>query len=255
MNKKIISAFLLASIVSGSLLAQEKGDPKATEFYTPVPKVVTPGNVNADAPSDAIILFDGKNLDQWVSMKGEPAAWPVADGILTVGKTTGNIQTKKSFTDYQLHLEWRIPANITGEGQARGNSGVFLASTGSGDAGYEIQILDCYNNSTYVNGQTGSVYKQSIPMANACRKPGEWQTYDIFWTAPRFKNDSTVTTPAYVTVVHNGVLLQNHTELKGQTVYIGKPFYKQHGPEPIKLQAHGDKSEPISYRNIWVREL
>ncbi|MEP6749805.1 MAG: DUF1080 domain-containing protein, partial [Bacteroidota bacterium] len=134
MNKKIISAFLLASIVSGSLLAQEKGDPKATEFYTPVPKVVTPGNTTADAPSDAIILFGGKNLDQWVSMKGEPASWNVADGILTVSKTAGNIQTKKSFTDYQLHLEWRIPANITGTGQARGNSGVFLASTGSGDA-------------------------------------------------------------------------------------------------------------------------
>ncbi|MEP6748826.1 MAG: DUF1080 domain-containing protein, partial [Bacteroidota bacterium] len=179
----------------------------------------------------------------------------VADGILTVSKTAGNIQTKKSFTDYQLHLEWRIPSNITGEGQARGNSGVFLASTGRGDAGYEIQILDCYNNSTYVNGQTGSVYKQSIPMANACKKPGEWQTYDIFWTAPRFKDDSSVTTPAYVTVIHNGVLLQNHTALKGETVYIGKPFYKKHGPEPIKLQAHGDKSEPISYRNIWVREL
>ena len=257
MNNKIIPAFLLASIISVSLLGQQKGDPKATEFYSPVPKVVTPGNAIADAPSDAIILFDGKNLDQWTSVKtpGDPANWTVADGVLTVNKTAGNIQTKKSFTDYQLHLEWRIPANITGTGQARGNSGVFLASTGPGDDGYEIQIMDGYNNSTYVNGQTGSVYKQAVPLANACKKPGEWQVYDIFWNAPRFNDDSTVKTPAYVTVIHNGVLLQNHYELKGQTVYIGNPFYKKHGPTPIKLQAHGDKSEPISYRNIWIREL
>ncbi len=257
MIKKIIPAFLLTAFVSASLLGQEKGDPKATEFYSPVPKVVTPGNSISDAPSDAVVLFDGKNLDQWTSVKapGEAANWTVADGVLTVNKTAGNIQTKKSFTDYQLHMEWRIPANITGTGQARGNSGVFLASTGPGDDGYEIQILDCYNNSTYVNGQTGSVYKQTIPLANACKKPGDWQTYDIFWNAPRFNTDGTVKTPAYVTVIHNGVLLQNHTELKGQTVYIGAPFYKQHGAAPIKLQAHGDKSEPISYRNIWVREL
>jgi hypothetical protein len=257
MNNKIIPAFLLASIISASLLGQQKGDPKATEFYSPVPKVVTPGNATADAPSDAIVLFDGKNLDQWTSVKtpGDPAKWKVADGVLTVNKSSGNIQTKQSFTDYQLHLEWRIPADITGTGQARGNSGVFLASTGPGDDGYEIQIMDGYNNSTYVNGQTGSVYKQAVPMANACKKPGEWQTYDIFWNAPRFNDDSTVKTPAYVTVIHNGVLLQNHTELKGQTVYIGNPFYKKHGPAPIKLQAHGDKSEPLSFRNIWVREL
>jgi len=257
MNKNIIPCFLMACVFSVNLLGQQQGDPKATEFYSPVPKVVSPGNTPADAPSDAIVLFDGKNLDKWTSVKtpGEAAAWTVADGIFTVSKSTGNIQTKQSFTDYQLHLEWRIPANITGTGQARGNSGVFLASTGPGDDGYEIQILDCFNNSTYVNGQTGSVYKQSVPMANACKKPGEWQTYDIFWNAPRFNDDGTVKTPAYVTVIHNGVLLQNHTELKGQTVYIGNPFYKKHGAAPIKLQAHGDKSEPISYRNIWVREL
>jgi len=257
MNIKIIPALFVAGICMLSLQAQQKGDPKATEFYSPVPKVVTPGNAVAEPPSDAIVLFDGKNLDQWTSVKtpGDPAKWTVADGVFTVNKGTGNIQTKKAFTDYQLHLEWRIPADITGTGQARGNSGVFLASTGPGDDGYEIQILDCFNNNTYVNGQTGSVYKQAIPLANACKKPGEWQTYDIFWTAPRFNDDSTLKTPAYVTVVHNGVLLQNHYELKGQTVYIGTPFYKKHGPAPIKLQAHGDKSEPISYRNIWLREL
>ncbi len=258
MKNKIISAFLLASVSAVGLMAQQpKGDPKATEFYSPVPKVVSPGTAPSDAPSDAIVLFDGKNLDQWTSVKtpGTPAAWTVTDGVFTVNKPAGNIETKKSFTDYQLHLEWRIPANITGTGQARGNSGIFLASTGPGDEGYEIQILDCYNNSTYVNGQTGSVYKQAVPMANACKKPGEWQTYDIFWNAPRFNEDGTVKTPAYVTVIHNGVLLQNHTELKGQTVYIGNPSYKKHGAAPIKLQSHGDPSEPISYRNIWLREL
>jgi Domain of Unknown Function (DUF1080) len=258
MKNKIISAFLLASVCSMGLIAQQpKGDPKATEFYSPVPKVVSPGLTPSEAPSDAIVLFDGKNLDQWTSVRtpGTAAAWTVADGIFTVNKPAGNIETKKSFTDYQLHLEWRIPANITGTGQGRGNSGVFLASTGPGDEGYEIQILDCYNNSTYVNGQTGSVYKQAVPMANACRKPGEWQAYDIFWTAPRFNEDGTVKTPAYVTVIHNGVLLQHHTALKGQTVYIGNPSYKKHGAAPIKLQSHGDPSEPISYRNIWLREL
>jgi hypothetical protein len=226
-------------------------------MYSPVPPVVTPGKTNSNAPSDAIVLFDGKNLDQWRSVKDTtmPAKWIVAHDIITVDKSGGNIETKQSFTDYQLHIEWRIPENITGEGQARGNSGVFLASTGPGDAGYELQVLDNYNNSTYVNGQAGSLYKQSIPLANACKKPGEWQSYDVVWTAPRFNDDGSLKTPAYATVFHNGVLVQNHTELKGQTVYIGQPFYKKHGPCPIKLQAHGDKSEPISYRNIWVRQL
>jgi hypothetical protein len=257
MHKRVTSFLLPALLLSAVAFAQDKGDPKATEFYSPVPKVVTPGASCSDAPSDAIILFDGKNLDQWVSVKnpGAPAPWTVADGAFTVNKPTGNIQTKRSFTDYQLHLEWKIPANITGTGQARGNSGLFLASTGPGDDGYEIQILDCYNNSTYVNGQTGSVYKQSIPLANACKKPGEWQTYDVIWTAPRFNDDGTVKTAARVTVLHNGVLLQNNYELKGQTKYIGAPSYIKHGPAPIKLQAHGDPSEPISFKNIWIREL
>ena len=235
----------------------QAGDPKLTEVWTPVPKIVTPGATNSDAPSDAIILFDGKNLDEWVSAKDakSPAEWTVADGVITVNKSKGNIQTKRSFTDYQLHIEWRIPQTITGSGQAKGNSGVFLASTGPGDDGYEMQVLDCYNNTTYVNGQTASIYKQSIPLANACKKPGEWQTYDIIWTAPRFNDDGTLKSPARVTALHNGVLVQNNFELKGVTKYIGTPEYKKHGASPIKLQAHGDPSEPISYRNIWVREL
>jgi hypothetical protein len=235
-----------------------KPSPKDTEVWEPVPPIVTPGTSNSAAPSDAVVLFDGTNLDQWVSTKDKslPADWPVADGVMTVKKTPGNnIETKRSFKNYQLHLEWRIPPGITGADQARGNSGLFLASTGPGDAGYELQILDSYENKTYVNGQAGSIYKQGIPLANAMRKPGEWQTYDVVWTAPTFNADGTVKTPAHVTALHNGVLIQNHFELKGETLYIGKPEYKKYDTAPIKLQAHGDPSPPISFRNIWIREL
>jgi hypothetical protein len=175
--------------------------------------------------------------------------------VVTVKKGTGNIQTRRKFTDYQLHLEWRIPPNITGSGQARGNSGLFLASTGDGDAGYELQIVDSYANKTYVNGQAASIYKQHPPLANAMRPPGEWQVYDVVWTAPRFNVDGTLKSPASVTAFHNGVLVQNHAILAGETLYIGKPSYRAHGPAPIKLQDHGDPSEAISFRNIWVREL
>jgi len=232
--------------------------PEDTEIWTPVPKVVTPGATCTAAPSDAIVLFDGKNSDEWVMTSDKsPLKWPVANGILTVSKAagSGNIETKRSFKNYQLHIEFKIPEGVTGMGQARGNSGVFLASTGPGDSGYELQVLDSYNNKTYVNGQGGSIYKQSIPLVNANRKPGEWQTYDVAWTAPTFNEDGTLKTPAYVTVFYNGVLIQNHFELKGETLYIGKPFYKKYDTAPIKLQAHGDRSEPISFRNIWVREL
>ena len=256
MNVKKVSLLIATAMIATASFAQ-KGDPKLTEFYSPVPKVITPGKLNTNAPSDAIILFDGKNLSEWVSTEDttKEAAWIVAKKVLTVKKSLGNIQTKRTFTDYQMHIEWRIPANITGEGQARGNSGIFLASTGKGDAGYEMQILDNYNNATYVNGQAGSIYKQSIPLVNVCKKPGEWQAYDIVWTAPRFNEDGTVKIPAHVTAFHNGVLVQNNYELKGETAYIGAPVYKKHGPSPIKLQAHGDKSEPISFRNIWIRDL
>lgn len=257
MTKKTIPFYLIVSIYSMTAFSQE-GDPKLTEVWTPVPKIVTPGITPSAAPSDAIILFDGKNLNEWVSTKDgtSPAQWTVADGAFTVKKGTGTIQTKRSFTDYQLHIEWKIPTNITGSGQARGNSGIFLASTGPGDQGYELQVLDCYNNTTYVNGQTASIYKQAIPLANACKKPGEWQVYDIIWTAPRFNDDGTLKSPARVTAFHNGVVVQNNFELKGVTKYIGTPDYsKKHGATPIKLQDHGDPSEPISYRNVWLREL
>jgi hypothetical protein len=239
-------------------LAAQQPAPKHedTEVYEPVPPIVTPGAAPYAPPSDAIVLFDGTNLDQWVAVKDKsPANWIVADGIATVNKATGSIETKRSFKDYQLHIEWRIPTNITGSDQARGNSGVFLASTGPGDAGYELQVLDSYNNKTYVNGQAASIYKQGIPLANPARKPGEWQTYDVVWTAPTFNADGSLKSPAYATVFFNGVLVQNHFQLQGETLFIGKPFYKKYDTAPIKLQAHGDKSEPISFRNIWVREL
>jgi hypothetical protein len=253
---------LIPTFFAFNSFAQDKkvnpaNDPKTTEVWTPVPEIVTPGNLPSDAPSDAIVLFNGRNLDAWRSVKDttKNASWTIDDGFFTVKKGTGNIETRRKFTDYQLHLEWKIPTNISGEGQARGNSGIFLASTGGGDEGYEIQILDVYNNKTYVNGQTGSVYKQAIPLANANKKPGEWQYYDIIWTAPRFNNDGSLKSPAKVTVLLNGVLLQNHYELKGETRYIGAPYYKAHGPASIKLQDHGDPSPAISFRNIWVREL
>src|SRR6185369_8988260 len=160
-------------------------------------------------------------------------------GVATVDKKAGGIKTKRSFTNYQLHIEWRIPEGITGSGQARGNSGVFLASTGPGDMGYELQVLDSYNNKTYVNGQAASIYKQTPPLVNAMRPPGQWQVYDVIWTAPTFNADGSLKTPAYVTALHNN----------------GLPKYTAHGPAPIMLQAHGDPSPPISFRNIWVRPL
>lgn len=253
-SRYLAVAALMAATVSAQQSTTAK--PEDTEVWQPVPKKVTPGATCNAAPSDAIVLFDGKSLDQWVSNRDKsPAKWVVADGVLTVNKKGGNIETKRTFKDYQLHLEWKVPADITGSGQARGNSGVFLASTGPGDDGYELQVLDSYDNKTYVNGMAGSIYKQAIPLANPSRKPGEWQTYDVVWTAPTFNTDGSVKTPAYVTVLFNGVLVEDHFQLKGETRYIGKPFYKAYDRAPIKLQAHGDKSEPISFRNIWVRDL
>ncbi|HET6969802.1 MAG TPA: DUF1080 domain-containing protein, partial [Phenylobacterium sp.] len=190
----------VVALGAAAAFCQAVPKPEDTEQWSPVPAVVTPGRTAADPPSDALVLFDGKGLDQWVATKDKsPAGWTVADGVLTVNKAAGNIETKKSFRNFQLHIEWRVPANVTGSGQARGNSGVFLAATGPGDGGYELQILDSYDNKTYVNGQAGALYKQHPPLANAMRKPGEWQTYDVVWTAPVFAADGSVTSPAKVT--------------------------------------------------------
>ncbi|HEY3947791.1 DUF1080 domain-containing protein [Phenylobacterium sp.] len=230
--------------------------PEDTEVYSPVPPVVTPGPTDSAPPSDALVLFDGKDLSHWVNTKDKaPAGWKVEGGVMTVVKAAGNIETRETFGSYQLHIEWREPANVAGKGQGRGNSGVFLASTGPGDRGYELQIMDSYKNDTYTNGQAASVYKQSIPLANAMRPPGQWQSYDIVWTAPRFNADGSLKSPARITAFQNGVLVQNDYVLTGETRYIGKPFYEAHGHTPIKLQAHGDPSPPISFRNIWVRRL
>jgi hypothetical protein len=231
--------------------------PEDTEVWQPAPPVVTPSPAaSGTPPSDAVVLFDGTGLDAWVGTRdGAPAAWTVVDRCMVVNKTAGNIETRRRFRDYQLHLEWRVPADITGTGQARGNGGVFLASTGSGDRGYELQILDSYGNDTYVNGMAGSIYKQSPPLANASRKPGEWQSYEVVWHAPWFGTDGALMAPARVTVLFNGVLVQDDFALRGETLYIGTPTYAKHGDSPIKLQAHNDPSAPICFRNIWLRAL
>ena len=181
----------------------EKMTPGMSEYWTPQPKIVTPGDIKTNsAPSDAIVLFDGKDLSAWESTNGQPAQWTVHDGVFTVNKKTGDIQTKQKFNNYQLHIEWCVPENITGTSQGRGNSGIFMQGM------YEVQILDCYNNETYVNGQTGSIYKQTPPLANAMRKPGEWNVYDIIYTAPIFKEDGTYRVPPSITVIQNDIVLQ-----------------------------------------------
>ncbi|GAB4425009.1 MAG: DUF1080 domain-containing protein [Bacteroidia bacterium] len=235
-----------ATLATAQEWDRAKMDPRATELWEPIPPVVTPGNYHTP-PSDAIVLFDGKDLSNWVSMDGSPAKWTVQDGAMTVLPQSGNIQTRMGFGDIQLHLEWRSPVVVKGEGQGRGNSGVFLMGT------YEVQVLDCYDNRTYSNGQTASVYKQVIPLANACRPPGEWQTYDIIFMAPVFDKDGSLRRPATVTVIHNGIVVQNHVEIRGDTPYQGLPEYRAHADElPLQLQDHGDL---VSYRNIWVRKL
>ena len=219
--------------------------PEATEAWEPVPAIVTPGE-GAAPPSDAIVLFDGKNLDAWQHENGSAANWKVADGAVTVAPGSGDIYTRQRFGDVQLHVEWRTPAVVEGHGQERGNSGVYLQSR------YEVQVLDSYDNVTYSNGQAGAVYKQSIPLVNASRAPGEWQSYDIVFRAPRFGADGALQAPAVITVFQNGVLVQDHFEILGATTNVGEPVYQAHGPLPLMLQDHHD---PVSYRNIWLREL
>jgi hypothetical protein len=179
-------------------------------------------------------------------MDDSAVKWGLADNAMTVVKGTGGIKTKRTFGDCQLHVEWRTPAEVVGTGQGRGNSGIFLQSR------YELQVLDNFGNETYSNGQAGSIYKQSMPLVNACRPPGEWQTYDVIYTAPRFNADGVKVASAHITVLHNGVLVQNNTEIKGTTEYIGLPKNSKHGKAPIMIQDH---SNPVSYRNIWIREL
>ena len=258
MKKKLFLALAIASTLG--LNAQVRAKAEETEYYTPVPNKVTPANGIISAPSDAIVLFNGKNMDEWELVKHPNNAekWDLVEGVMRVNKPNGDIQTKRKFMNFQLHVEYQIPSYVTGSGQARGNSGIYLASlpdSGRRPGGYELQVLDNYTNTTYVNGQVGSIYKQAPPLVNAALPPGDWQIFDVIWTAPLFNEDGSLKSAARVTAFHNGILIQNDFVLKGDTPYIGQPVYVKHGASPIKLQAHGDKSEPISYRNIWVRPL
>ncbi|MES1220627.1 MAG: DUF1080 domain-containing protein [Bacteroidota bacterium] len=256
--------FLLLLIAFTDMNAQQRGDPKLTEIWSPVPKVITPGkSVTNDPSSDAIILFrEKKDTINWVGKKSNRFNWKADDNSITVvpfaedaeysaeekqKNTVQGLQTKQSFGDCQLHIEWRTPAEVKGDGQSRGNSGVLFMGR------YELQILDSYNNPTYSNGQAGSVYKQYMPMVNVCRPPGEWQTYDVIFTAPQFYPDSMLKSPARMTVFQNGVLIQNNVELWGSMQFIGVSEYEMHAAkEPLLLQDHRN---PTSFRNIWIREL
>jgi hypothetical protein len=246
-------AFMLFSLSSVVVFGQEKMPemvPEMTEIWDPEVTVVTPGGTPSDAPSDAVILM-GAGVDlttEWTDGEGNDPRWDYAAGVARTREGVGVIKTKREFKDFQLHVEWRTPSEVIGESQGRGNSGIFLQGL------YEVQVLDNYNNRTYRNGQAGSIYKQYAPLVNVCKAPGVWQTYDIIYTAPRFREDGTYFTRPAVTVIQNGVLVQNHVELRGPTQYIGIPEYtvKPHGDGPVILQDHGN---PVSYRNIWIREL
>jgi len=241
MIKRTTAAFLSAFVLT-TLGFSDGG--QAAEFLSGIewaePAIVDPGKP-CGAPSDAVVLFDGTDMSQWTGAE----KWTVADGCVTAGP--GAIQSKPVFGDCQVHIEWATAEEITGDGQGRSNSGVFLMGK------YEVQVLDSYENKTYFDGQNGAIYKQHPPLVNACRKPDEWQTYDIIWKAPRFDEEGQLTSPAFITVLHNGVLIQNHFELQGDTPYNRPPSYKAHPDKgPIGLQYHGN---PVRFRNIWVREV
>jgi hypothetical protein len=262
----LFSMLFWAAIACAQQQQQPEWPPELTEDWTPVSDSVHTTGHFAEPPSDAIVLFDGTDLSQWQSapgyfpsMEGVPdyleelqadhdeAPWNVEDGVMTVEPGSGNIKSNESFGDMHLHIEWKTPSEIDGDGQGRGNSGVFLMGL------YEIQVLDSWQNETYSNGQAGSIYKQKAPMVNASRPPGEWQSYDIFFEAPYFDEDGKLIKPAYVTVLHNGVLIHHREKLQGPTTYIGPSHYEPHPHKlPIGLQDHGDY---VSFRNIWVREL
>ncbi len=223
--------------------------PEMTEIWEPEVEVITPGEKLGDAPSDAIILFDGKDLNQWVSQNDttKAAPWAIKDGYFQVVPGSGGIQTKMKFGDCQIHLEFSAPDKVEHGGQGRGNSGLFFQNR------YELQILDSYNNRTYANGQAGSIYKDHRPLVNAMRPPNKWNTYDVIYNAPRFKDDGRIDIPAKITVLHNGVVVQNNATIHGLTLYIGLHHYPEaHGEDVLSLQDHGT---PVQFRNIWIRRL
>ncbi len=205
------------------------------------PAIIQPGKTDAAPPSDAIVLFDGTDLSKWNGAQN----WKVEEGAMIAGK--GVVRSKETFGDCQVHIEWSAPMPAKGSGQGRGNSGVFLMGR------YEIQVLDSFENETYFDGQAGAIYKQTPPMVNAMRAPGEWNSYDLFWTAPKFQDDGSLKSPAYITAIHNGVLILNHFELRGDTPFNRPPKYEKHEDKgPIALQDHGN---PVRFRNIWVRPI
>ncbi len=252
---KIPSIRLTASFVVLSAVLTAAPDPQwlVHDRSRPLPPVVQPGTASTQEqpgkpPSDAVVLFDGKDNSAWVAMDGSPTKWVVKDGALECVPGSGYIRTLQGFGDCQLHIEWAAPAKVEGSSQGRGNSGVFF-----GLNRYEIQVLDSHENKTYADGSAASIYSQYPPLVNATRQPGQWQTYDIIWTAPRFDTEGKLLSPARMTAFHNGVLVQNNVELSGPNPWIGRPPYKAHAERlPIAMQDHGN---PVRYRNIWVREL
>jgi len=243
MKKKL---FLLICLSATSLIAFSQWSPQQTEWYYPKPEKVTPATTIGNPPSDAVILFDGKDLSKWENGKGEAAPWKIENGAMVVKPGTGAIRTKEFFGDCQLHIEFRSPAPQNHNGQNRGNSGIFLQSK------YEVQVLDGDNNDTYVNGMVGSIYKQQAPSVDAYTRNGEWQVYDIIWKAPVFGTGGKLKTPGIITVMLNGIVVQNNYVLKGTTEYIGLPKYEAHGRLPIMLQDHGTE---VAFRNIWIRNM
>jgi len=247
-----VSALGLMSLMSLPSHAQlsDYERSKPSEVWTPVPpEVATPDN---KAPSDAIILFDGSNLDAWKSNSDGPAPWKIVKGKMVIAPGTGDLHTKASFCDVQLHIEWKTLAKITDEkghqldGQDRSNSGIYFQER------YELQVLDSYHNPTYVNGQAGSIYKEASPLVNASRGPGQWQSYDVIYSAPKFDASGKLIKSGRITVLQNGVLVQNNTEITGPTSWIGHPPYVAHGCAPLELQDHG---HAVEFKNIWIRNL
>lgn len=245
----LLLIFVVGLYSNGQTAKQKVEKWKVHDTERPMPPVVDPGPAGepAPAPSDAIVLFDGKDLSQWTDGKGQPARWKIENGYMEVVAKTGSIRTKQKFGDCQLHVEWASPVVVKGESQGRGNSGVFLMNI------YEVQVLDCYKNKTYADGMTAALYAQYPPMVNACRPPGEWQTYDIVFKRPRFDDKGQVISPAFFTVFHNNILVHDNAELTGPTTHKARPPYKAHPDRlPISLQDHGN---PVRFRNIWIRDL
>jgi hypothetical protein len=239
----------VVALLMAAALAAGPQDWPVHDPNRPQPQVVAPGPAGppAPAPADAVVLFDSKDLAAWTDAKGGPARWKVENGTMEAVPKAGDVRTVQGFGDCQLHVEWMAPSPAKGKDQDRGNSGVFLMGL------YEVQVLDCYENKTYADGMTAALYGQHPPLVNACRPPGEWQTYDIVFRRPRFGEDGRVVDPARMTVFHNGILVHDNAVLTGPTAHKARPPYKMHADRlPIGLQDH---SHPVRFRNIWVREL